>query len=63
MGLNFCSFDFSGCGNSEGKGISFGANEQHDISAVMDALSKKHAVGRFILWGRSMGAASAIKHC
>ena len=63
MGLNFCSFDFSGCGNSEGLGISFGANEQHDITAVIDALTKKYGIERFVLWGRSMGAASAIKYC
>ena len=29
----------------------------------MEALHKKHQVGRFVLWGRSMGAASAVKHC
>ena len=26
MGLFFCSFDFAGCGNSDGDKISFGAN-------------------------------------
>lgn len=63
MGLSFCNFDFTGCGNSEGSVISFGANEKHDILAVLDSLSEKWGVQRVILWGRSMGAASAVKYC
>jgi hypothetical protein len=26
MGYDFCNFDFTGCGNSEGNTVSFGAN-------------------------------------
>lgn len=63
MGLSFCNFDFAGCGNSEGNSISFGANEKHDILCVMDGLQERYAVSRVVLWGRSMGAASAIKYC
>lgn len=39
MGLSFCNFDFAGCGNSEGSSISFGANEKHDVLAVVDHLT------------------------
>ncbi len=63
MGLSFCNFDFTGCGNSEGTAISFGANEKQDILAVLDALGEKWGVRQVVLWGRSMGAASAIKYC
>ena len=63
MGLSFCNFDFAGCGNSEGAAISFGANEKHDVLAVLDALSDRWNVQRVVLWGRSMGAASALKYC
>lgn len=34
-GLYMCSFDFSGCGCSEGTSISFGANERFDIQHVL----------------------------
>lgn len=63
MGLSFCNFDFAGCGNSEGSSISFGANEKHDVLAVVDHLTEKFKVQKVILWGRSMGAASALKYC
>ena len=38
LGVTFCSFDFSGCGNSEGEVISFGANEKYDVNAVVEKL-------------------------
>lgn len=62
MGLSFCSFDFAGCGNSEGSTISFGANEKEDVAAVIEALEKQMGVKRVVLWGRSMGAACALKY-
>lgn len=40
MGLFFCSFDFAGCGNSEGDKISFGANEKYDIDTVIEHIVK-----------------------
>jgi alpha-beta hydrolase superfamily lysophospholipase len=63
MGLSFCSFDFSGCGNSEGSSISFGANEKFDIGAVVEKVKEMFGVTRVILWGRSMGSACAVKYC
>ena len=40
MGLFFFSFDFSGCGNSDGNTISFGANEKYDIDVVIEHLAQ-----------------------
>ena len=63
MGLFFCHFDFSGCGNSEGSRISFGANEKYDVLAVFESLKERYNIRKVILWGRSMGSACALKFC
>ena len=62
LGLSFCCFDFSGCGNSEGERISFGANEKYDVRCVTDKLVESFGIRKVILWGRSMGAACAVKY-
>mmetsp|Transcript_26312 Transcript_26312/g.49358 ORF Transcript_26312/g.49358 Transcript_26312/m.49358 type:complete len:634 (-) Transcript_26312:298-2199(-) len=53
-----CGFDFAGCGSSEGANVSLGVHEKEDICAVMAYLLGR-GCRRFVLWGRSMGAASA----
>jgi pimeloyl-ACP methyl ester carboxylesterase len=53
-----CGFDFSGCGSSDGDDVSLGVREKEDICAVMSYLLSR-GCKRFVLWGRSMGAASA----
>lgn len=63
MGLSFCSFDFAGCGNSQGNSISFGANEKNDVYVVVQELRQKFGIKKIILWGRSMGSACAVKYC
>lgn len=55
----FC-FDFVGCGCSSGEYISLGMNETGDTEYVVNYLQKRFALGPFILWGRSMGAATAL---
>ena len=35
MGINFCVFDFSGCGNSDGKYVTYGYREKDDIDIVI----------------------------
>jgi len=57
----FC-FDFSGCGLSEGEYISLGWYERDDVEAVIDYLRKSGNVSTIGVWGRSMGAVSAIMH-
>lgn len=60
-GFDFCSFDFAGSGNSSGDYVSLGHNEKHDIMRLLMHIRDVFGVSKFCLWGRSMGAVSAIK--
>ena len=55
----FC-FDFAGCGCSEGKYVSLGFYEKEDTEFIIDHLHSQFNLSPFILWGRSMGAATAL---
>jgi cephalosporin-C deacetylase-like acetyl esterase len=55
----FC-FDFAGSGLSGGDYITLGANESQDLLNVLDYLRKSRRVSSIALWGRSMGATTAI---
>ncbi|EAX99277.1 hypothetical protein TVAG_112930 [Trichomonas vaginalis G3] len=64
---NFCPrgiavycFDFAGCGESDGDYISLGYFETLDINYLMDFLHSTFNLSPFALWGRSMGAATAV---
>lgn len=61
-GINICSFDFSGCGISEGEWVTLGWKEHKDLHAVITHLSSLGTVSKIALWGRSMGAATAIRY-
>ena len=37
-GINLFTFDFSGCGNSEGEWVTLGWKEIHDLAAVVNYL-------------------------
>ncbi|CAD8088895.1 unnamed protein product [Paramecium primaurelia] len=54
--LNFCTFDFQGCGHSQGDLITFGYLEQNDITCIILDIKKRFQQNQFILWGRSLGA-------
>mmetsp|Transcript_7537 Transcript_7537/g.7400 ORF Transcript_7537/g.7400 Transcript_7537/m.7400 type:complete len:159 (-) Transcript_7537:431-907(-) len=56
------AFDWSGCGNSEGTYISLGYFERYDLEKLVEYLREKRRVGCIGLWGRSMGAVTAIYH-
>ena len=58
MGL--CAFDFNGCGNAEGEYISLGFYEKMQVSLVIGELRKDQKIGNLALWGRSMGAVTAL---
>ena len=58
--INLCVFDFAGSGQSEGEYISLGYYEQSDTKVVVDFIEKLPGVGKIALWGRSMGAATAL---
>lgn len=56
------TFDFSGCGKSGGEYISLGHYEKDDLKRVIDHLRESGTVSTIGLWGRSMGAATALLH-
>ena len=58
--INLCVFDFQGSGLSEGEYISLGYNEKHQVKNIVDFVEKYPGVGNIGLWGRSMGAATAL---
>lgn len=56
------SFDFCGCGQSEGEYISLGYYEKQDVHCIVEYLLKSKKVSKIGLWGRSMGAVTAIMY-
>eukprot|EP01043_Picozoa_sp_COSAG02_P003434 COSAG02_NODE_83_length_39665_cov_25.213719_33_plen_655_part_00 len=70
-GMTLFALDFGGCGLSEGEYISLGWWEREDLDAVVKYLrgempaidgSKCETVSTLGLWGRSMGAVTALLH-
>jgi fermentation-respiration switch protein FrsA (DUF1100 family) len=57
----FC-FDFSGSGLSGGEYLSLGYYERDDLAVVVNYLRETNRVTCIGLWGRSMGAATALLH-
>lgn len=53
-------FNFAGSGLSEGEYVSLGMNETRDFKLVLDKVKETISVDRVCLWGRSMGAVTAI---
>ena len=60
LGINVFSFDFSGCGRSEGEWVTLGWKERGDLRTVIKHLQSIGSVSKIGLWGRSMGAATSI---
>lgn len=60
-GFHFCSMDFAGCGNSGGDYVSLGYHERWDALKLLQELRDRWGVREIIIWGRSMGAVTAIK--
>jgi pimeloyl-ACP methyl ester carboxylesterase len=63
LGINVLSFDFNGCGNSDGDLITFGWKEKEDLQTVVNYLESLGNVSKIGIFGRSMGAATAILYC
>ncbi|CAI5727806.1 unnamed protein product [Hyaloperonospora brassicae] len=61
-GLTVAAFDTAGCGHSDGEYISLGYYERDDLRAVVTHLRTERNIGPVALWGRSMGAATALLH-
>lgn len=49
-----------GSGLSDGKWVTLGANEVEDLAVVVDHLRQQGGVSAIGLWGRSMGAVTAL---
>ena len=58
--INVCTFDFEGCGYSEGEYISLGFHEKKQLKNIVDFIENYPGVGEIGLWGRSMGAATSL---
>ena len=56
------AFDFTGCGKSEGEYITLGWYERDDVECVINYLRSTNRVATIGLWGRSMGAVTAIMY-
>jgi pimeloyl-ACP methyl ester carboxylesterase len=60
--MTFCCLDFPGCGLSEGEYISLGWHERDDVEVLIDYLRQHRHATTIGLWGRSMGAVTALMH-
>lgn len=58
--IALCTFDFSACGNAEGEYVTMGYYEQEDVRLVIKYISKMIKIRNIGLWGRSIGAVSAL---
>ena len=56
------SFDFAGCGISEGDTVTLGLRERDQVEAVLAEVRRWAPGARVCIWGRSMGAAAAFRH-
>ena len=59
-GMGFFSVDFGGCGISDGGMVTLGYREREDVEVVLDYLKSQASVSFVCLYGRSMGAATAL---
>ena len=60
LGINVCCIDFTGCGESDGDIIGLGILEREDVKATIKELRENHKIDKIILYGRSMGACTAV---
>ena len=60
LNITVLAFDFTACGRSEGEYISLGWYEILDVECIINFLRNSKKVSSIGLWGRSMGAATAI---
>ena len=60
QGIALIAFDFVGCGNSDKGYLTYGVNEAADAEIVLREAYRHINVKRLTVWGRSMGAVTAI---
>jgi len=61
-GANFVALDFQGSGLSEGNIVTWGWNENNNVVDVVRYLLKLGTATRIALWGRQLGAATALSY-
>ena len=59
-GLTCFCFDFAGSGLSDGELVTLGAHETGDLDAVVRFLRLQGRTSNIAVWGRSMGAVTAV---
>ena len=62
LGFDLFTFDFSGCGNSDGQWVTLGWKEKDDLKAVLKHLKELGKTSKVALWGRSMGGSTALMY-
>ncbi|EZG55758.1 alpha/beta hydrolase family protein [Gregarina niphandrodes] len=60
LGITVVCFDFSGSGHSDGDWVTLGWKEKNDLDCVVQYLKQNRRVATIGLWGRSMGAVTAL---
>ncbi|EAX88678.1 Clan SC, family S9, unassigned serine peptidase [Trichomonas vaginalis G3] len=60
LGISVSCFDFIGCGASEGDYVTLGHFEVDDTNTLIEQICDTFNCTKFAIWGRSMGAATAI---
>ncbi|GMH35675.1 hypothetical protein BSKO_03543 [Bryopsis sp. KO-2023] len=63
QGISVFCMDFAGSGLSDGDWVSLGAREVEDLDAIVEHLRKEGKTSKIGLWGRSMGAVTALLYC
>jgi pimeloyl-ACP methyl ester carboxylesterase len=59
-GITVFAFDFAGSGLSDGDFVTLGAREVEDLEVVVKYLREEGSTSTIGLWGRSMGAVTAL---
>eukprot|EP00921_Rhytidocystis_pertsovi_P000775 GHVQ01001353.1.p1 GENE.GHVQ01001353.1~~GHVQ01001353.1.p1 ORF type:complete len:920 (-),score=211.95 GHVQ01001353.1:192-2951(-) len=62
LNITVFAFDFSGSGQSGGEYVSLGWYERDDLAVVVEHLRASGRTSCIGLWGRSMGAVTALLH-
>jgi len=63
LGVSVCSFDFAGSGMSDGEYVSLGYYEREDLATVVAHIRARLGANvKIALWGRSMGASTALMY-
>lgn len=58
--FNFLVYDSIGCGKSGGEYLTLGIKESNDLNIILKHVESNYGQTQWYLWGRSMGAVTAI---